>query len=438
MQASWLAGAIASAVIASVSPAQARSGEPGRAIVLRPGRVFDGLGPAAQGGVAVLVRGDRIERVGPVAEVSVPQGAEVIDLPSLTLMPGLIDAHSHVLLHPYNETPWDDQVLREALGLRVARAVNHLKATLDAGFTTLRDLGSEGAGYADVGLRQAVERGVIPGPRLIVAGRAIVMKGSYAPRGYAPEVDVPQGAEEASGPEDLARVVRDQIRRGADVVKVYADYRWGPSGEARPAFTQSELELVVQIASSSGRPVVAHASTPEGMRRATLAGVQTIEHGDNGTPEVFRLMAEHNVALCPTVAAGDAITGYSGWRRGIDPDPARITQKRASIRAAMAAGVTVCNGSDVGVFAHGDNAREPELLVAYGMSPLDAVRAATSATARALGIEGRVGLVRPGLLADLIAVEGDPTESISALRQVRFVMQGGRVHRGPGPVTGRR
>ena len=438
MPAAWLAVAIASVVIASVSPAQARSGEPVRAIVLRPGRVYDGLGPAAQAGLAVLVRGDRIERVGPVAEVGVPQGAEVIDLPSLTLMPGLIDAHSHVLLHPYNETPWDDQVLREALGLRVARAVNHLKATLDAGFTTLRDLGSEGAGYADVGLRQAVERGVIPGPRLIVAGRAIVMKGSYAPRGFAPEVDVPQGAEEASGPEDLARVVRDQIRRGADVVKVYADYRWGPGGEARPAFTQSELELVVQIASSSGRPVVAHASTPEGMRRATLAGVQTIEHGDNGTPEVFRLMAEHNVALCPTVAAGDAITGYSGWRRGIDPDPDRITQKRASLRAAMAAGVTICNGSDVGVFAHGDNAREPELLVAYGMSPLDAVRAATSATARALGIEGRVGLVRPGLLADLIAVEGDPTESISALRQVRFVMQGGRVHRGPGLVTGRR
>jgi imidazolonepropionase-like amidohydrolase len=438
MPAAWLAVAIASVVIASVSPAQARSGEPVRAIVLRPGRVYDGLGPAAQAGLAVLVRGDRIERVGPVAEVGVPQGAEVIDLPSLTLMPGLIDAHSHVLLHPYNETPWEDQVLREALGLRVARAVNHLKATLDAGFTTLRDLGSEGAGYADVGLRQAVERGVIPGPRLIVAGRAIVMKGSYAPRGFAPEVDVPQGAEEASGPEDLARVVRDQIRRGADVVKVYADYRWGPGGEARPAFTQSELELVVQIASSSGRPVVAHASTPEGMRRATLAGVQTVEHGDNGTPEVFRLMAEHNVALCPTVAAGDAITGYSGWRRGIDPDPDRITQKRASLRAAMAAGVTICNGSDVGVFAHGDNAREPELLVAYGMSPLDAVRAATSATARALGIEGRVGLVRPGLLADLIAVEGDPTESISALRQVRFVMQGGRVHRGPGLVTGRR
>jgi imidazolonepropionase-like amidohydrolase len=263
------------------------------------------------------------------------------------------------------------------------------------------------------------------------------MKGSYAPRGFAPEVDVPQGAEEASGPEDLARVVRDQIRRGADLIKVYADYRWGPNGEARPAFTQAELNLVVEIASSSGRPVVAHASSAEGMRRATLAGVQTIEQGDNGTPEVYRLMAERGVALCPTVAAGDAILGYSGWRRGTDADPPRIAQKRASVRAAIAAGVTICNGSDVGVFAHGDNAREPALLVAYGLSPLDAVRSATSVTARAIGLADR-GQVKPGLLADLIAVEGDPTMSIDALRHVRFVMKGGHVHLGAGADSVRR
>jgi imidazolonepropionase-like amidohydrolase len=241
---------------------------------------------------------------------------------------------------------------------------------------------------------------------------------------------VPQGAEEADGTDALIRVVRDQIGHGADWIKVYADYRWGPNGEARPAFTLDELTLLVEIASSSGRPVVAHASTAEGMRRATLAGVETIEHGDEGTPEVFRLMAQHGTALCPTLAAGDAILRYRGWKRG-DPEPARIAAKRASLAAAARAGVTICNGSDVGVFAHGDNARELELLVDYGIPPLQVLRAATSVNARVLHLDDQVGTVRAGLLADLIAVAGDPVTDVGALRRVQLVMKGGTIHRRP-------
>jgi imidazolonepropionase-like amidohydrolase len=394
-------------------------------LVLRPARVFDG--DSLRTGLAVLVRGGRIADVAPTARLAVPAGARVLELPNATLLPGLIDLHSHVLLHAYNETPWDDQVLREPLGERVARAVVHLRRTLEAGFTTLRDLGTEGAGDADVGLKRAVEKGVVPGPRLVVANRAIVMRGSYAPSGFAPEVAVPQGAEEAAGFEELSRVVRDQIRRGADVIKVYADYRWGPNGEARPAFTLAELQRVVEIAASSGRPVVAHAVTPEGMRRATLAGVQTIEHGDDGTAEVFRLMRERGTILVPTVAAGDAVSRYRGWVPGQGAEPARIAAKRASVKAALEAGVLIANGSDVGVFSHGENWRELELLAAYGMSPAQVLRAATSIAGRVVRPDGSLGVVKPGAVADLVAVDGDPTRELAVLRRMRLVLQGGRV-----------
>ena len=415
--------------IAALAPARAQVPRPfdsTRTVLLTPARVFDGM--EMHVGWNVLVRGDRILAVGPNASSASPPGVVTrIDLPGTTLMPGLIDMHSHLLLHPYNETTWDDQVLHESQALRVARATNHARETLRAGFTTVRDLGTEGAGYADVGLKSAIAQGIIPGPRMIVTTRAIVATGSYGPRGFTPEMEVPQGAEEADA-SNLVRVVRDQIGRGADWIKVYADYRWGPNGETMPTFTLEELKTIVDVARSSGRPVVAHASTPEGMRRATLAGVETIEHGDGGTAEAFRLMKEHNVALCPTVAAGDALLRYRGFKKG-DAEPARITQKRASLKLALDNGVTLCNGSDVGVFTHGENWRELDLLVDYGVAPLAVLRAATSTNARLLHMERQIGSVASGLFADLIAVRGDPSQNIAAIKDVTFVMKGGVISR---------
>ena len=318
-------------------------------------------------------------------------------------------------------------MLKEPEAERVARAVNHLRDTLYAGVTTMRDLGSEGAGYADVALRDAIEKGVIRGPRLLVAGKAIVATGSYGPKGFHERVDVPLGAEEADGYDDLVRVVRSQIGRDIDVVKVYADYRWGPNGTAAPTFTRREFETIVEVAKSSGRPVVAHASTDEAMRRAILAGVETIEHGDGGTKPTWRLMREHGVALCPTLAAGDAISRYAGWREGVDPEPGRIVEKRRSFREALDAGVTMCFGGDVGVYPHGDNVRELEMMVAYGMDAAAALRSATSVNADIFHLTGTTGRVRAGLAADLIAVAGDPTADIGALRDVRLVLVGGNL-----------
>jgi len=390
--------------------------------VLKPDAVFDG--DRLRTGVSVRVEDGTITEIGRTVST---ENAEEINLSGATLMPGLIDAHSHVLLHPYDETSWTDQVLKESTAERAIRAANHLQATLNAGFTTLRDLGSEGAGYADVGVRQALEKGVISGPRLLVAGPALVATGSYGPSGFHEGVTVPLGANEADGHDGIITEVRRQIGGGADWIKVYADYRWGPNGEALPTFSEDELTLIVKTARSAGRPVVAHASTDEGMRRAINAGVETIEHGDNGTLATYRLMASKGIAICPTLGAVEAISRYRGWDGKADSAPERISAKQAQMRRILQARTPLCSGSDVGVFDHGDNAWEIELMAAYGVSPIDALRAATSGNAALLHLENKLGRITTGLEADLVAFSGNPVEDLTLLRQPTLVMQSGKI-----------
>lgn len=394
--------------------------------LLKPDRVFDG--EMMHTGWVVLVKGNKIEAAGGMT-FKLPANTRVIELPGTTLLPGLIEGHSHLFLHPYSEVSWNDQVLRESRAERVARAVNHARATLLAGFTTVRDLGTEGAAYDDVGLKKAIEKGIVPGPRMIVATKAIVAKGTYGPNLGNPDIDVPQGAAEVGGTEELTREVHDQIGKGADLIKLYGDYRWGRDGEAAPTFSTEAIAAAVAIARSGGREVVVHASTPEGMRRAAVAGVSTIEHGDGGTEEVFKLMKEKGVAFCPTLAAGDAIAQYGGWKKGVAPEPARIAAKRKSFATALKSGVTICMGGDVGVYTHGDNAREMELMVDYGMKPLEVLRSATSVNADVFGYSATIGRIKQGLFADLMAVQGDPSSDITSVRKVRFVMKNGKIYK---------
>ena len=395
-------------------------------VLLKPDRVFDG--EQMQTGWVVLVKNNMIEEAGPMT-FKLPARTAIMDLKGCTLLPGLIEGHSHLFLHPYNETSWNDQVLTESRAERTARAVNHARATLSAGFTTVRDLGTEGCMYDDVGLKHAIEKNVIPGPRMMVATRAIVARGTYGPKTDNPDINLPQGAAEVAGIEGLTEEIRTQMGKGADLIKIYADFPYGTkSKEALPTFSVEALTWAAEIARNGGRPLVAHATSAEGMRRAALAGATTIEHGDEGTAAVFKLMKEKGVAYCPTLAAGEAYATYEGWRKGIDPEPERVTKKRNAFRLALESGVTICMGGDVGVFPHGDNARELEIMVDYGMKPLDVLRSATSVNATVFGYGDKIGRIKKGLLADLITVEGDPTTDIKLMRKVKLVMKDGVVY----------
>lgn len=390
-----------------------------------PSFVFDG--ETLHTDWAVLIKNNRIESVGEKRTMNVPASARKIELPNTTLLPGFIEGHSHLFLHPYNETSWNDQVMNESRAERTARAVNHAQKTLFAGFTTVRDLGTEGADFDDVGLKAAIDKGIIPGPRMIIATKAIVATGSYGPKLNNTEHIIIKGAAEADGIEGMTKEVRDQIGHGADVIKLYADYRWGVNREAMPTFTVEEMKQAVAVAASSGRKVVAHASTAAAMKRCVLAGISTIEHGDDGDAEVFEMMTKNNVALCPTISAGEAISEYAGWKKGMQPAPARIEAKRKSFQLALQKKVTICFGGDVGVFAHGDNVREMEAMVNYGMQPLDVLRSATSVNADVFGYAKNIGRIQSGLIADIVVVDGNPAQNISDARKIRLVMKDGKI-----------
>lgn len=395
------------------------------AYYITAGKVFDGEN--MQQNWAVIVHGNTITAAGPKDKLAVPANAKLINYPDATLTPGLIEGHSHILLYPYNLTDWDTQVTKESDAYRTARATVHVKKTLMAGFTTARDLGSEGAGYADVAVKRAIEDGIIPGPRLMVAGRAIVATGSYGPKGYDLDQQIMIGAEEADG-NNLIKVVRDQIGKGADLIKVYADYRWGLNEEAMPTFTLDELKLINEVTRSSGRVMVAHAKTNEAMQRAILGGAVTIEHGDLLNAETAALMKQKGVVYFPTLAATESVTQYKGWKKGLEPEPEAVTQKRKAFKMAMDNGVTIGMGGDVGVFAHGENVLEMELMVNYGMQPLQVLKAATSINAKALQLQNKIGFIKSGYLADLVFFEGDPSISISALRKPLWVMKDGVIY----------
>jgi imidazolonepropionase-like amidohydrolase len=403
-------------------------------LLLRPQQVFTADDTSLHPNWAVLVVGTKIEAVGPRDQILPLADSEIIDLPGMTLLPGLIDLHSHLFLHPYNETSWDDQVLRESAAIRTLRAGAQAAITLQAGFTGLRDLGTEGVGAADVALKKAIDSGMIAGPRLWVATRAIVADGAYGParRSFRDDADIPQGAQEASGIEGVARAVRQHAAAGADWIKFYADYRVSPNGGTVPTFSLDEMKSLISTAHDLGRPVAAHAQSDEGMRRAILAGVDSIEHGYGGSEDTFKLMAAHHVAYLPTLTAAAATAEYfQHYIPGQSaPTPGMDAAKQSFVRA-MKAGVIIGCGSDVGVFKHGENARELSWMVQYGLPPAAALLAATAVNAKILGQSNNLGRIHSGLAADLVAVTGDPVANIAALAEVRLVIKDGAIYRRP-------
>lgn len=401
-------------------------------MVIKAGQMIDGESGSPQSNVTIVIESNRIVSVG--TKVAIPEGARVIDLSNTTVLPGLIDAHTHLFLQgDVTAAEYDEQLLKQSPQYRTILATVNARIALQNGFTTLRDLETEGAGYSDVDVKQAIDRGIIPGPRLIVATRALDVTGAYPLSGYAPGVHVPSGVQTCDGPEDCRRAVREQIKYGADWIKVYADRGYYLKADGTlssiPTFTQDEMKAIVDEAHRQRRKVAAHAMATPGQKNALDASVDSIEHGDYLSDEILAQMKRQNVFYCPTlyvgayVAPGRAAEGAAIWKEMLN-----IAEQ--SFGRALKANVKIVFGTDVGGFPWSENeAKEFTWMVKYGMTPMQAIQSATAVAAKALDWDTRIGSIKPGKLADIIAVQGDPLGDISVMEKVVFVMKDGKIYK---------
>jgi imidazolonepropionase-like amidohydrolase len=400
-----------------------------RVIAIRAGRLFDGKSDQLSNNQVVLIQGSRITDVGPADRLKPPAGAEIIDLSRTTVLPGLIDAHTHLFLTGESHGRYEEQLLKESWQYRTIEAVVNAKKDLEAGFTTLRDLETEGAMYSDVDVRNAINRGLIPGPRLQVVTRALSTTGGYPLEGYSPEVPVPSGAQIVDSPEGARQAVREQIKFGADLIKIYSTHRFHftPDGKlaAIPTFTLEEVKAIVDEAHREGVKVACHAYGGEGLHNCVDAGVDSIEHGLQLDDSALAGMIQKGIYLVPTLYVYEFEPEEDLEATGGKTSRARIHE--ASFRMAVAHGVKIAFGTDVGPFPHGTQTKEFKYMVRFGMSRAQALKSATSVAAELMGWQDRVGFIEKGKFADLIAIAGDPLSDITELERVNFVMKGGEV-----------